>query len=103
MASAKALPDALALIELPEKIRELERSLTHQQTLLYNPRTKSKVTPAELERMHNQLKEDQHKLDGLRKQLAYLTQPPSAAKLRPSGPGQQSQPRPSGRGPQSRS
>lgn len=70
---AKALTDALQLIELPEKIRELERRVAHQQTNLYNPRTKTKVSAAELERMHSQLDTDQRELDSLRRTLRGLT------------------------------
>ena len=85
MASAKALTDALMLIELPEKIRELERSLANQQTHLYNPRTKTKVPPEELDRLHAQHDQDQRKLESLRKQLTYLTQPPVVATPKPRG------------------
>jgi hypothetical protein len=73
MPSAKALPDALALIELPETIRALEAKVSHQQTALYNPRTKSKVSAEELERMHQQLRADQRELESQRRRLRELT------------------------------
>jgi hypothetical protein len=73
MGSAKALPDALALIELPETIRQLEAKVAHQQTALYNPRTKTKVPAPELARMHAQLQADQEQLAKLRRRLRELT------------------------------
>ena len=73
MDSDKAIVDALELIELPKKIKQLEDLIAQQQKRFSNPRTKTKVTRIEFERLREKLVTDRKQLSEYLRQLDELT------------------------------